>query len=456
MQLDAIRDKQEHHMAYQDLNMDNQWLPFTPNRHFRKDPRVFVAADGMHFTTHDGKSVVDGISSLWCVAAGHNRKPINEAIKKQLDTLDYATAFQASNDQAFLAASKIAAMAPGDLNKVLFCNSGSEAADTAMKVALAYHRSRGEGHRNVFIGRERGYHGVGFGGMSIGGIPANRKVFGTALLPRVDHMPFIHNASTLHYQDAPPKTDFDFLAELETRILPLHDPSNVAAIMVEPVAGSAGWYVPPADYLKKLRAICDKHGILLIFDEVITGFGRLGVNFGADYFGVVPDMLNFAKCVTNGVIPLGGVICREHLYDQLMNGPEHVVEFFHGYTYSGHPVACAAAVATLDLLAAENLFVRAGEMGKVLGAAVHAEFAKRPDVVSVRSMGLAAGIELKGHTGAPGKRAYEVFLDCYHHGALVRPAGDNIVICPPYIVEKEHIERIINTLADALKRIPPV
>jgi beta-alanine--pyruvate transaminase len=450
----AVETTQEQSMAYQDFNMDNQWLPFTPNRHFRKDPRVFVAADGMHFTTHDGKQVVDGISSLWCVGAGHNRKPINEAIKKQLDTLDYATAFQASNDQAFLAASKIAAMAPGDLNKVLFCNSGSEAADTALKVALAYHRSRGEGHRNVFIGRERGYHGVGFGGMSVGGIPANRKVFGTALLPRVDHMPFIHNASTLHYQDAPPQTDFDFLAELETRILPLHDPSNVAAIMVEPVAGSAGWYVPPADYLKRLRAICDKYGILLIFDEVITGFGRLGVNFGADFFGVVPDMLNFAKCVTNGVIPLGGVICREHLYEQLMNGPEHVVEFFHGYTYSGHPVACAAAVATLDLFAQENLFARAGDMGKVLGAAVHAEFANRSDVVSVRSMGLAAGIELKGYAGAPGKRAYEVFLDCYHHGALIRPAGDNIVICPPYIVETEHIDRIINVLADALKRIP--
>ena len=297
-------------MAYNDFSTDNLWLPFTPNRSFNKSPRIMVAASGMHFTTHDGRQVVDGISSLWCVGAGHNRKPINEAIKKQLDTLDYSTAFNAANDQAFKAAGMIAAMCPGDLNKVLFCNSGSEAADTSMKVALAYHRARGEGHRTLFIGRERGYHGVGFGGMSVGGIPANRKAYGGALLPRVDHMRFIHDASTMYYNGQTPQTDTDFLDDLEKRILPLHDASNVAAIVVEPVAGSAGWYVPPADYLKRLRAICDKHGILLIFDEVITGFGRLGVGFGADYFGVVPDMLNFAKCVTNGVIPLGGVVCR--------------------------------------------------------------------------------------------------------------------------------------------------
>jgi beta-alanine--pyruvate transaminase len=302
-------------MAYQNFNMEHQWLPFTPNRSFKKDPRVFVAADGMHFTTHDGKQVIDGISSLWCVGAGHNRKPINDAIKKQLDTLDYATAFQASNDQAFKAAELIAGMAPGDLNKVLFCNSGSEAADTSLKVALAYHRARGEGHRNIFIGREKGYHGVGFGGMSVGGIPANRKVYGAALLPRVDHMRFIHDPVKHAYiNGAEPVWEEDLLLELENRILPLHDPSNVAAVIVEPVAGSAGWYLPPKGYLKRLREICDKHGILLIFDEVITGFGRLGTGFGADYYGVVPDMLNFAKCVTNGVIPLGGVICSVLMY----------------------------------------------------------------------------------------------------------------------------------------------
>jgi beta-alanine--pyruvate transaminase len=440
-------------MAYNDFSMDNHWLPFTPNRAFRKDPRVFVGAEGMHFTTHDGKKIIDGISSLWCVGAGHNRKPINEAIKKQLDTLDYATAFQASNDKAFEAASMIAAMAPGDLNKVLFCNSGSEAADTSLKVALAYHRARGEGHRNIFIGREKGYHGVGFGGMSVGGIPANRKVYGPALLPRVDHMRFIHDPVNHAYvHGVEPEWKEDLLAELETRILPLHDPSNVAAIIVEPVAGSAGWYLPPKGYLKRLREICDKHGILLIFDEVITGFGRLGTNFGADFYGVVPDMLNFAKCVTNGVFPLGGVICRDHLYDAMMNGPEHVIEFFHGYTYSGHPVGCAAAIATLNLFKEEKLFERAGQMGTVLGDAMHSTLKGLPNVVGIRTMGLAGAVELAGYPGTPGKRAYDIFLDCFHKGALVRPAGDNIVLCPPYIVEKAHIEQLVGTVADSIRR----
>ncbi|WP_096669254.1 aminotransferase class III-fold pyridoxal phosphate-dependent enzyme [Polaromonas sp. AET17H-212] len=444
-------------MAYQDFNMDHQWLPFTPNRSFKKDPRVFVKADGMFFTTHDGKQVLDGISSLWCVGAGHNRKPINEAIKKQLDTLDYATAFQASNDQAFKAADLIAGMAPGDLNQVLFCNSGSEAADTSLKVALAYHRARGEGHRNVFIGREKGYHGVGFGGMSVGGIPANRKVYGSAFLPRVDHMRFIHDPVKHAYiHGAEPVWEEDILLELEQRILPLHDASNIAAVIVEPVAGSAGWYLPPKGYLKRLREICDKHGILLIFDEVITGFGRMGTNFGADYYGVVPDMLNFAKCVTNGVIPLGGVICSDRIYNTMMDAnadsPAHAVEFFHGYTYSGHPVACAAAIATLGLFKEEKLFERAGQMGTVLGDAMHSGFKGLPNVVGIRSLGLAGAVELTSIAGAPGKRAYDIFMDCFKHGVLVRPAADNIVICPPYIVEKEHIERIVSVVADSIKK----
>ena len=447
-------------MAYQNFNMDHQWLPFTPNRSFAKDPRVFVAADGMMFTTHDGKQVIDGISSLWCVAAGHNRKPINEAIKKQLDTLDYATAFQASNDQAFVAADMIAAMAPGDLNKVLFCNSGSEAADTSLKVALAYHRARGEGHRNVFIGRERGYHGVGFGGMSVGGIPANRKAYSTALLPRVDHMRFIHDplhpehAGHAYIHGEEPVWTEDLLAELENRILPLHDPSNIAAIIIEPISGSAGWYLPPQGYVKRLREICDKHGILLIFDEVITGFGRLGCNFGADFYGVVPDMLNFAKCVTNGVIPLGGVICSDRIYDTMMgansSAPAHAIEFFHGYTYSGHPVACAAAIATLGLFKQEKLFERAGQMGKVLGDAMHGGLKGLPNVIGIRTLGLAGAVELSPFAGSPGKRAFDIFMTCYHHGVLVRPAGENLVVCPPYIVEKEHIDRIVNVLADAI------
>jgi beta-alanine--pyruvate transaminase len=444
-------------MAYQTFSMDHQWLPFTPNRSFKKDPRIFVAADGMHFTTHDGRQVLDGISSLWCVGAGHSRRPINEAIKKQLDTLDYATAFQASNDQAFKAAEMIAAMAPGDLNKVLFCNSGSEAADTSLKVALAYHRARGEGHRNVFIGREKGYHGVGFGGMSVGGIPANRKVYGAALLPRVDHMRFIHDPVNHAYiNGVEPVWQEDLLLELENRILPLHDPSNVAAVMVEPISGSAGWYLPPKGYLKRLREICDKHGILLIFDEVITGFGRLGCNFGADYYGVVPDMLNFAKCVTNGVIPLGGVICTDRIYGAMMdanaNSPEYAVEFFHGYTYSGHPVACAAAIATLNLFKEENLFERAGQMGKLLGDAMHGGLKGLPNVIGIRALGLAGAVELSPVAGAPGKRAYDIFMDCFHHGVLVRPAGENIVVCPPYIVEPAHIERIVTVVGDAIRR----
>ena len=442
-------------MTQPTFNMDHQWLPFTGNRQFRTDPRVVVAAEGLNFTTHDGQKILDGISSLWCVTAGHNRKPINEAIKKQLDTLDYATAFQVSNDKAFEAATMIAELAPGDLNKVLFCSSGSEAADTSLKVALAYHRARGEGHRNIFIGREKGYHGVNFGGMSVGGLPANRKVYGAQLLPRVDHMRFIHDPienAYIHNQE--PVWKEDPLLELENRILALHDPSNVAAIIVEPVAGSAGWYLPPKGYLKRLRAICDQHGILLIFDEVISGFGRMGTNFGADYYGVVPDMINFAKGVTNGVIPLGGVICRDFLYNGMMNAgaPEHAIEFFHGYTYSGHPVACAAAVATLNLFKEEALFARAAVMGPVLGDALHAACKGLPNVIGIRTLGLAGAVELAPLAGAPGKRAFDIFLDCYHHGLLVRAAGENLVLCPAFTVEKSQIEQMVGILADSIRR----
>jgi beta-alanine--pyruvate transaminase len=440
-------------MTAQPFNMDNQWLPFTPNRHFRTDPRVLVAAEGMYFTTHDGRQIIDGISSLWCVGAGHGRRAISEAIKQQLDTLDYSTAFQASNDKAFLAATAIADLAPGDLNKVFFCNSGSEAADTSLKMALAYHRARGEGHRTVLIGRERGYHGVGFGGISVGGIPGNRKVFSGALLPRVDHMAFIHDQAAypfIHGEE--PVWDTNALEDLEKRILPLHDPSNVAAIIVEPIAGSAGWYIPPKGYLAQLRAICDKHGILLIFDEVITGFGRLGTGFAADYFGVIPDMLNFAKCVTNGVFPMGGVICRDHMFDAMMTGPDHAIEFLHGYTYSGHPAACAAALATLAIYREEDLFTRAGKMGHILGDAMHRELRGLPNVIGVRTLGLAGAVELSGLPGTPGKRAYDIFLDCYQAGVMVRPAGDNLVLAPPYIVEAAQIDTMVSVLAEAIKR----
>jgi beta-alanine--pyruvate transaminase len=293
--------------------------------------------------------------------------------------------------------------------------------------------------------------------MSVGGIPANRKVYSTALLPRVDHLRFIHdpvNHAYIHGEE--PVWQEDILLELENRILPLHDASNIAAVIVEPVAGSAGWYLPPKDYLKRLREICDKHGILLIFDEVITGFGRLGTNFAADFYGVVPDMLNFAKCVTNGVIPLGGVICRDHLYETLMGAneksPAHAIEFFHGYTYSGHPVACAAAIATMNLFKEENLFARAGEMGKFLGDTMHAALKGLPNVVSIRTMGLAGAVELSSIAGLPGKRAFDIFMTCYHKGVLVRPAGENLVFAPPYIVEKAQIELMVGVLADAIKQ----
>lgn len=445
-------------MARTDIPMQSQWLPFTPNRSFALDPRVFVAAEGMHFTTHDGRQVLDGISSLWCVGAGHKRREINAAISRQLETLDYATAFQSGNDRSFEAAERITALAPGDLNKVLFCTSGSEAVDTALKLALAWHRARGQAQRTVFIGRERGYHGVGFGGISVGGIPANRKTFSSALLPRVDHLRFIHDpVKHAYYNGTEPVWDEDLLLELEQRILPLHDPSNVAAVIVEPVAGSAGWYVPPQGYLKRLREICDRHGILLIFDEVITGFGRLGTPFGADYYGVVPDLLTFAKCVTNGVIPLGGVLCRQHVFDGVMDAhrdsPAHQIEFFHGYTYSGHPVACAAAVATLDLMRDEDLFARAGRMGKVLGDAAHGAFKGLPHVVGIRSLGLATAVELQSRSGLPGQRAYEVFLDCFKQGVLVRPAGENIVLAPAYVVQPGQIDQMVETVAEALRKL---
>jgi beta-alanine--pyruvate transaminase len=442
---------------HQSLATQNHlWLPFTPNRQFLDQPRIMVGADGMHFTTQQGQQVLDGISSLWCVVAGHNVKPINEAIAQQLTRLDYATAFQFGTDRAFEAAQRIAEFAPGDLNKVLFCSSGSEAADTAVKLALAYHRAKGQGHRQVFIGRERGYHGVGLGGMSIGGIPGNRKVFGAAMMSRVDHMRFIHDPEHHAYiQNELPVWREDPLLELEQRILPLHDASNVAAIFVEPVAGSAGWYIPPLGYLQRLRQICDKHGILLIFDEVITGFGRLGTPFAADFFGVVPDMLTFAKGVTNGVIPLGGVICRDGIHAAMMNtdAPAHAIEFAHGYTYSGHPVACAAAVATMDWFVQEDLIARAQQAGPLLGDAVHAAIRGLPGVVGIRSLGLAAAVELAANPAAPGKKAFDIFLDCLAHGVLVRSAGDNLVLAPAYRVSPGQIAQMVDTLAASIKRL---
>lgn len=434
----------------------HQWLPFTPNRDFDRAPRIVTGASGMHFSASDGRQIIDGISSLWCVLAGHGCQPVIEAAQQQLATLDYATAFSMTNDKAVQAASMIAALAPGDLNKVLFCNSGSEAADTSLKLALAYHRARGEGHRCIFIGRERGYHGVNFGGMSVGGIPGNRKAYGAQMLPRVDHMRFIHDPVQHAYiHNVLPQWSEDPLLDLEQRILPLHDPSNVAAIIVEPVAGSAGWYIPPQGYMQRLREICDRHGILLIFDEVITGFGRLGTPFAADYFGVMPDMLNFAKGVTNGVIPMGGVVCTDRIHAALMQveQPQHAIEFFHGYTYSGHPVAAAAAIATLQHYHDAQLFARAGRMGQVLGDAMHSLLKGLPGVIGIRTLGLAGAVELQPLAGSPGKRGYDIFLECWQQGVLVRNAGDVLVLAPAFIVEETQIAQMVEVLAAAIRKL---
>ena len=435
-------------------DLEAYWMPFTANRSFKQNPRMVARAEGMFYYTPEGKPVMDGTAGLWCCNAGHAREPIIQAIQAQARELDYAPSFQYGHPKVFAAAARIAALAPGDLDHVFFAGSGSEAADSALKIALAYWNVSGKGSKTRLIGRERGYHGVGFGGISVGGMVNNRKFFG-GLLTGTDHIAHTYDREKQAFSKGEPEYGAHFADDLE-RVVALHDASTIAAVIVEPMAGSTGALPPPKGYLKRLRELCDKHGILLIFDEVITGFGRLGTGFGADYYGVVPDMLNFAKCVTNGVIPLGGVICSDRIYDGMMNAnsgaPEHAIEFFHGYTYSGHPVACAAAIATLSLFKEEKLYERAGQMGKVLGDAMHSGLKGLPNVVGIRALGLAGAVELAPVAGAPGKRAYDVFMECFHHGVLVRPAADNIVVCPPYIVENAHIDRIVNVVADAIRK----
>jgi beta-alanine--pyruvate transaminase len=350
-----IRDDLAVRETNQTLNFKSLWLPFTPNRQFKAAPRLLAGAKDMHYVTHDGRKVLDGIAGLWCVNAGHCREPIVNAIQKQAATMDYATAFNMSHPGAFQAAESLVRISPKGLDHVFFVNSGSEAVDTALKIALAYHRAKGNGHRHRLIGRERSYHGVGFGGISVGGIVPNRKVFSSALIPGVDHLPHTHNLEKNAYSRGQPEWGAHLADELE-RIVALHDASNIAAVIVEPVAGSTGVLVPPKGYLQKLRQLCDKHGLLLIFDEVITGFGRTGSAFASDTFGVIPDMITFAKGISNGAVPLGGVLVKGEIYDAFMAGPDWAIEFYHGYTYSGHPLATAAAIATLDLYEQEGLF----------------------------------------------------------------------------------------------------
>jgi beta-alanine--pyruvate transaminase len=431
-------------------NLDAFWMPFTANRQFKAKPRLLASAEGMHYTTHDGRRILDGTAGLWCVNAGHARKPIVEAVQRQVAKLDFAPTFQMGHPIAFEAAAKLAAMLPTGLDHVFFTNSGSEAVDTALKIAIAYHRIRGEGTRTRLIGRERGYHGVGFGGISVGGISPNRKFFGS-LLPGVDHLPHTHNLEKNGFTRGQPEWGAHLADELE-KIVALHDASTIAAVIVEPVAGSTGVLVPPKGYLERLRAICSKHGILLIFDEVITGFGRLGASFGCEYFGVTPDMFTCAKGISNGTIPMGAVAASGAIYDAFMDGsPENSIELFHGYTYSGHPVAAAAAIATLDLYAAEGLFERAASLSSYWEDAAHS-LKGLPNVIDVRNLGLVAGIELEPMAGKPTARAYSAFLECFEKGLLIRTTGDIIALSPPLIAEKAHIDQMFGTLGEVLKK----
>jgi beta-alanine--pyruvate transaminase len=428
--------------------LEAYWMPFTANRQFKSKPRMMAKAEGMYYTTDDGRRILDGFAGLWCCNAGHGRKPIVEAIQRQAATMDYAPAFQMGHALAFELANRIVALAPKPLDHVFFCNSGSEAVDTALKIALAWQRARGEGARTRLIGRERGYHGVGFGGIAVGGIPSNRKMFG-ALMAGVDHLPHTLNIKECAFTRGQPEWGAHLADELE-RLVQLHDASTIAAVIVEPIAGSTGILVPPKGYLQRLREITKKHGILLIFDEVITAFGRVGANFAADLFGVVPDMITFAKGVTSGAVPMGGVIVSNTIYQQFMSGPPGAIELFHGYTYSAHPLACAAGVATLQLYKDEDLFARAARMAPRFEDALHSLKDAR-HVVDVRNIGLVGGIELAARDGAPGARGFETYLKCFERGVLIRNTADILALAPALIVEETQIDEIVSTIREVLQ-----
>ncbi|MDJ0391491.1 aspartate aminotransferase family protein [Roseomonas sp. E05] len=429
-------------------DLDAFWMPYSDNRYFKSHPRLLARAEGMTYWTADGKEVLDGTSGLWCCNAGHGRKEITEAIQKQAAVMDFAPTFQLGHPVAFEAAARVAEITPEGMDRVFFTNSGSESADTALKIALAYHKARGESQRVRLIGRERGYHGVGFGGMSVGGIGGNRKQFG-AMLPYVDHLPHTHIPTMNAFSKGQPKYGVELAGKLED-LVALHGADTIAAVMVEPMAGSTGVLVPPKDYLQRLRQICDKHGILLIFDEVITGFGRLGTNFAAERFGVTPDIMTMAKGLTNAAVPMGGVAVRNGIYDAIVNGAPDGIELFHGYTYSGHPLAAAAAIATLNLHKAEDLPGRAKAMEPYFEEAAHA-LRDLPNVIDIRNIGLVCGVELSPRPGRPTARATEVFRKCFDDGVLIRTTGDIIALSPPLIAEKSHVDRMFGTLSDAIR-----
>ncbi|MGO4637562.1 aspartate aminotransferase family protein [Mesorhizobium sp. 2RAF45] len=426
------------------------WMPFTANRQFKQAPRMFVSAKDMHYTTSDGRKVLDGTAGLWCVNAGHCRPKITEAIQHQVAELDYAPAFQMGHPIVFELANRLVDIAPKGMDHVFFTNSGSESVETALKMAIAYHRMKGEGARTRLIGRERGYHGVNFGGISVGGIVSNRKMFGT-LLGGVDHMPHTHLPEKNAFSKGVPEYGAELANELE-RIVALHDASTIAAVIVEPVAGSTGVILPPKGYLQKLREICTKHGILLIFDEVITGFGRLGAPFAADYFGVTPDIMTTAKGVSNGVIPMGAVFVKKEIHDAFMTGPEHMIEFFHGYTYSGNPIACAAALGTLDTYKEEGLLTRGEELAPYWEDALHS-LKGEPHVIDIRNIGLIGAIELAPIAGSPTKRAFSAFVKAFERGALIRTTGDIIALSPPLIITKGQINELIDHVREVLRSI---
>ena len=426
------------------------WMPFTANQQFKSNPRMLVSAENMHYKSQDGRDILDGTAGLWCVNAGHKREKIVSAIQAQVEELDYAPAFQMGHPKAFALANKLVEITPEDMNHVFFTNSGSESVETALKIAIAYQRMRGQASRTRLIGRERGYHGVNFGGISVGGIVNNRKMFG-ALLSGVDHLPHTHLPDLNSFSKGQPEHGLELANDLE-RIIKLHDASTIAAVIVEPVSGSTGVLIPPVGYLERLRALCDHYGILLIFDEVITGFGRLGTPFAADYFGVVPDIICAAKGLTNGIIPMGAVIVKDEIYTEFMTGPKDTIELFHGYTYSGNPVAAAAAIATLEVYEEDDLFLRASELAAHWQEALHS-LSDHPYVIDIRNIGLIGAIELEPIQEHPTKRAFSAFLRAFERGCLIRTTGDIIALSPPLIINKAQINELVACIGDVLSEL---
>ncbi len=434
------------------LDMSNFWMPFTANKQFKTAPRLLKGAKGMYYTTVDDRQVIDGSAGLWCVNAGHGRAEIIEAVRRQMTEMDFAPTFQMAHPLAFEAATRVAQVMPAGMDRIFFSNSGSEAVDTALKIAVAYHRSRGEGQRTRLIGRERGYHGVGFGGITVGGISANRKAFSGVMIPGADHLPHTWNLQEMAYSKGQPAWGGHLAEELE-RIVALHDASTIAAVIVEPVAGSTGVLIPPQGYLQKLREICTKHGILLIFDEVITGFGRLGKATAAEFFGVTPDLLTMAKAINNASIPMSAVAAKREIHDTIVNaGAANAIELFHGYTYSAHPTAAAACIATQDIYRDEKLFDRAAGLAPTFERAIHA-LRGEPFVKDVRNLGLMGAVEVESRDGAPGTRGYDIFVKCFQKGVLVRYTGDILAFSPPLIATEAQIEEIFATVKSVLHEV---